>query len=582
MKRFGQKAMRRTSLQMVITIYFMVGMLFLLLIVSTGVITRVSTLLEENAMERTRQTVNQGNASLSIYVNDMLETMDFFANLVSQAPDIAAADLKSNMSFLQSSRNDVAAMAVFDQQGDMLVSTAGELSMPAENIRNFSWFQKPFNATTSVVFFSSPYVQNIFVGQYAWVITLSRTVKYIRDGHKEIGVLMADYYFTGITSLCENISLGKSGYVYLVDTDAEIVYHPQQQLIYAGLKEENLSAVREQVFGRCRDVFEGRERLLTIITVDFTRWRMVGVAYLDEVMSIVPELLRIMLSILIAGVFLSMAVAILSGSYVSKPLRNLEQAMAKVEAGNLNITINEQGFEEIHSLSRAFKHMLRRIRLLMEQIVHEQETKRLHELNALQAQINPHFLYNTLDSIVWMEERGRSREAITMVTALARLFRISISKGMRTITVQEELEHVRNYLIIQNMRFQNKFEYKITAEKEVLALKTLKLIVQPIVENAIQHGLEEYMVDRGSVSISAYIEEEALVFKIEDNGAGMPAEQVETILIAPAGKSGIGVRNVHERIQLTFGKKYGIEIDSVEDEGTRVYLRLPLIREDMP
>ena len=582
MKRLERNAMRHTSLQMVITIYFMVGMLFLLLIVSTGVVTRVSTLLEENSMERTRQTVNQGNASLSVYVNDMLETMDFFSSLVSQAGDVTAAGLKEDMIFLQSSRKDVATMAVFSPTGEMLVGTAGEQSMPAEDIRNFSWFEKPFNATTSVVFFSSPYVQNSFAGQYAWVMTLSRTVVYTRDGQKETGVLMADYYFTAITSLCENISLGKSGYVYLVDTETEIVYHPQQQLIYAGLKEENLSAVRDLVFGTCRDVFEGRERLLIVTTVDFTRWRMVGVAYLDEIMTIVPELLRITLSILVAGLFLSMAVAILSGSYVSKPLRSLEQAMAKVEAGNLNITINEQGFAEIHSLSRAFKHMLARIRLLMEQIVHEQEIKRLHELNALQAQINPHFLYNTLDSIVWMEERGRSREAITMVTALARLFRISISKGMRTITVQEELEHVRNYLIIQNMRFQNKFEYTITAEAEVLSLRTLKLIVQPIVENAIQHGLEEYMVERGSVVISAYIEDNALIYKIEDNGAGMPAEQVETILTAPAGKSGIGVRNVHERIQLTFGREYGITIHSVEDEGTQVYLRLPVIREDTP
>jgi len=132
------------------------------------------------------------------------------------------------------------------------------------------------------------------------------------------------------------------------------------------------------------------------------------------------------------------------------------------------------------------------------------------------------------------------------------------------------------------MRFQNKFEYTITAGDEVLSLKTLKLIVQPIVENAIHHGLEEYMVDRGSVSISAYIEDGALIYKIEDNGAGMPVEQVETILTAPAGKSGIGVRNVHERIQLTFGKEYGIRIHSVEDEGTQVYLRLPLIREDTP
>ena len=425
------------------------------------------------------------------------------------------------------------------------------------------------------MYFSAPYVQNIFAGQYAWIITLSRAVEYKRDGRRETGVLMADFAFSAITSLCENMSLGQSGYVYLVDTEAELVYHPQQQLIYAGLKQENLSAVKAQIFGRCRDVFEGRERLLTITTVNYTRWRMVGVAYLDEILAIQPEMFRILTAILIAGILLAVVVAILSAAKVSRPILQLEEVMANVEAGNLEVCIREEGFAEIRSLSRTFNHMLSRIRRLMDQIVHEQETKRLHELNALQAQINPHFLYNTLDSIVWMEERGRSREAIVMVTALARLFRISISKGRNIISVREELEHVRNYLIIQKMRFTNKFDYVINAAEETLDLRTIKLIVQPIVENAIQHGLEGYSVDEGLVEISAYLEGEALVFCVKDNGAGMSPQQLENILTAPAGHSGIGVKNVHERIQLTFGKEYGITISSVLDEGTQVLIRLP-------
>ena len=149
--------------------------------------------------------------------------------------------------------------------------------------------------------------------------------------------------------------------------------------------------------------------------------------------------------------------------------------MRQVEAGDLNVAIKEQGFREARSVSVAFNHMIARIRALMDQIVQEQEKKRLYELNALQAQINPHFLYNTLDSIIWMEERGRSREAITMVSALARLFRISISKGRSIITVREELEHVRNYLIIQKMRFKDQFTYEIEAQEETLEERTVKL-----------------------------------------------------------------------------------------------------------
>lgn len=567
------------SLQMVITVFFMGGMFLLLLFVSLGLTTRLSHLLEENAMERTRQTVEQGNASLGAYVDGMLETMDFLGNIAAGAQEVTEDALAQDMAFLQRSRKDVVAMAVLSPEGELLSGTAGDLAKAPWEVKLNDWFQKPLKSGTATVYFSSPYVQNIFAGQYAWIITLSRAVEYRRNGQRETGILMADFSFTAITSLCENISLGESGYVYLVDTDTELVYHPQQQLIYAGLKEENLSAVKDQVFGRCRDVFGGRERLLTITTVDYTRWRMVGVAYLDEILSIQPELYRVVGAILVAGALLAFVVAILSAVHVSRPILQLEKVMQKVEAGNLDVSIEEQGFAEIRALSRTFNHMLTRIRRLMDQIVYEQETKRLHELNALQAQINPHFLYNTLDSIVWMEERGRSQEAIVMVTALARLFRISISKGRSIISVREELEHVRNYLIIQKMRFKNKFDYVITPAEETLDLRTIKLIVQPIVENAIQHGLEEYSVDGGLVEIDTYVEGETLVFRVRDNGAGMAPEQLENILTAPAGRSGIGVKNVHERISLTFGKEYGLTLKSVQDEGTEVLIRLPVKRE---
>ncbi|MDD3213183.1 MAG: cache domain-containing protein, partial [Eubacteriales bacterium] len=302
------------SLQMVTTSFFMGGMVLLLLFVSVSLVTRLNGLLEDNAMERTRQTVDQGNASLGVYVNEMLDTMDFFGSLVSSSDEVTSQSLSDSMAFLQSSRKDITAMAVFGPGGELMASTAGELSKAPAEVASYRWFVKPLRGTTSTVYFSSPYVQNIFAGQYAWVITLSRRVEYRCDGQRETGVLMADFTFSSITSLCENISLGTSGYVYLVDTETELVYHPQQQLIYAGLKQENLAAVKDQVFGRCRDHFNGRDRLLIIATVDYTRWRMVGVAYLDEILSIQPQMIRISLSVLLAGVLLSMAVATMSGA----------------------------------------------------------------------------------------------------------------------------------------------------------------------------------------------------------------------------------------------------------------------------
>jgi two-component system sensor histidine kinase YesM len=225
--------------------------------------------------------------------------------------------------------------------------------------------------------------------------------------------------------------------------------------------------------------------------------------------------------------------------------------------------------------------MVSRIKFLMGQIVLEQEAKRKSEINALQAQINPHFLYNTLDSIVWMAEHEKNGDVITMVTALAKLFRISISKGKNIITVQEELEHVKNYLIIQTKRYKSKFKFEIEAQEDILNYKTLKLILQPIVENSIYHGIE-YMVDEGFIKISVGVIDGKLLFQVRDNGLGMAPETCKYLLVQETKSksgSGVGVKNVHERIQLSYGKEYGLEIESELEIGTSVRIWLPLIKD---
>jgi two-component system sensor histidine kinase YesM len=282
---------------------------------------------------------------------------------------------------------------------------------------------------------------------------------------------------------------------------------------------------------------------------------------------------------LAAGILMALSAAIFLGRGIARPMNRLTRIMRSIEGGDLDVEIPEQGFSEIADLASAFRRLLGRIKLLMHQNAQEQEQKRLYELDALQAQINPHFLYNTLDSIVWMQERGQNQDAILMVTALARLFRISISKGRSIISVAEELEHVRNYLIIQSIRFKNKFTYSIDAEPEALKLRTVKLILQPLVENAIVHGFSHFATDEGRIEISARVEDDCLVMRVRDNGLGMNEETVKTVLI-PRKAGGIGLRNVHERIALTFGDGYGLTLESELDEGTLVTTRQPASGEE--
>ena len=223
--------------------------------------------------------------------------------------------------------------------------------------------------------------------------------------------------------------------------------------------------------------------------------------------------------------------------------------------------------------------MVLRIQQLMTTVRQEEVKLRKTELKALQAQINPHFLYNTLDSIAWMCEQGRSTDAVNMVHALARLFRISISRGHELIPIARELEHAEHYLEIQTCRYKNQFTYAFHVDPACLDYYCNKITLQPIIENAILHGLD-LLVEEGHIDVQVYQEGEDILFCVQDNGVGMSPEQVSAILEQDAqDRTGIGIKNVNDRLQIYFGKGYGLRIVSELDMGTRVEIRMPKIRE---
>lgn len=553
----------------------------LLVFMSAALVPFISQLLSENAIERTKETVLQSVNVVDQYINSTLSTLHFATSLVPVNPQ-TETDWHSQIDLLARSNSDITALAFFDGNGECLYATSGSLRVSGLEIRNRLWFTDALKQEGTLTAFSRPYVQDIFENQHNYVITLSRAVTYVSDGRQQTGVMLMDIGYSSFAALTDNVKLGSSGYTYVLDETDGLIAHPRLQLIYADQAKEDTTAVQSQIVGLTRDKQNGRERVLIIAVINQTRWRMVGVAYIDEILQSQVAFIRIMSLVLLAAAFIALGAATLMAYWVTRPITHLEHKMRKVEAGDLNVTITERGFSEIRSVATAFNHMLTRIRELMDQIVHEQETKRLYELNALQAQINPHFLYNTLDSIIWMEERGRSREAITMVSALAKLFRISISKGKSVISVAEEIEHVRNYVIIQKMRFQDKFDCEIQADPETLKERTVKLVLQPLVENALNHAIDEVDGTSLHIRVRAFVEGEELRFTVADDGVGIAEEQLNGILSRPAGTGGIGLRNVHERIQLTFGKQYGLTIASEEGCGTLVTIRMPRSGEGEP
>ncbi len=578
---------RKMSIQMVISLSFtavaVVGMLFMggsLYLWMSGT---ASAMVEESS----QKVLAQVNLNLDSYLRRMMRVSDAMYYRVIKNTDLATGSLQQGMDLLyEENRDALVSIALFDGQGRLVqatpLATLKEDCHPAEK----GWYQAALNKMENF-HFSAPHVQNLFgdpTYSYPWVVSLSRYVQLTRDGVTESGVLLVDMSFAGIEQVCRSAELPNGGYVYLIDGDGELIYHPRQQLIYAGLLKENTQAAAGYRDGSLVETFEGEKRQITVKTVGYTGWKLVGVAPAGPVAGGFGAMFPFGLSLLLFSAFLLAFLNFRISEGITDPIRRLEQSVRQMEAGREDVEIEEAGCYEVQRLGHAIRSMVSTMRHLMQDIIQQESQKRRSELEVLQSQINPHFLYNTLDSVIWMTEAGRYQEAIQMVTSLARLFRISLSRGKSIIPLQDELEHARHYMTIQEIRYKNRFSTRILAQNGTEGLYTLKLVVQPILENAIYHGMAA-CEDDGLILVTARREGGDVVIEVADNGTGMRPEVVAQLLdedrAAPPGKgSGIGVRNVHRRIRLTFGEPYGLTIRSEPDEGTVVQIRLPALDAD--
>jgi two-component system sensor histidine kinase YesM len=569
------------SIQFIITVSFALTTIAAIIFIGVTLFSKYAKTSEKNVDLNSRQIIEQVNMNLEYYQINMMKLATLLDSNIRKNPELPNSRLQEQMDVIMDSRDDIVSAAIFSRSGELVMGTPFSKLKEGVNIKEQEWYKQSTSGSERISF-SSPHVQNLYPYKHNWVVSISQPVSFYYKGELTEGILLVDMNFSGIDQLSQKVSLGRRGYIYITDSEGNLIYHPQQQLIYTGLKAEDNNEVSKRDYGSFTQNFNGEKRIITVKTASYTGWKLVGVSYMDEVTAIKKDMTRFSGAILVFVIIFVISVIIFISAKVTQPIKRLDRYMKKVEEGDFDIEVHISGDAEVVHLSKTFNLMVARIRQLMNQIVIEQESKRKSELNALQAQINPHFLYNTLDSIVWMAENGKSQDVITMVTSLARLFRISISRGKNIIGVREELEHARNYLVIQKIRYKNKFKYNIEAEEQALECKTIKLILQPIIENAIYHGIE-YMVDEGYINISAKIIGNKLLYEINDNGLGMNEETITKILSYESknkGGSGVGVKNVHERIQLSFGKEYGIEIESELEVGTKVKIWLPVIRDE--
>ena len=541
----------------------------------------------ENSSLYTQTIIQQMNQNIDSYIDYMENTSylvssneDVQKYLFGDTADPEARDrILSQFETILDSRSDILILGIIAENGRMLINNGQHLTNQDLDIHSQEWYTNALEGRESV-YLTSSHVQHIISGERPWVITLSRGIrnKEMGTGQEKEGVFFIDLNYSAISELCDQSMVGNQGYAFIVDADGNIVYHPQQQQLYNELQTENI----DLVMNAGSDIVtwgDGiNKKMYSISRSEKTGWTVVDCVRVEELLRRSNEAQSIYVLVAMG----LMAVALFFSRFVAKsitlPIQRLCDSMERVQEGDFSVSdIVVDSENEIGSLTKSFNVMTQRIHELMAQNIREQEAKRKSELKALQSQINPHFLYNTLDSIIWMAEGKKNEEVVLMTASLARLLRQSISNEDELVSIGQEIEYARGYLTIQKMRYKDKLEFRIEVEPSILNIRLIKLVLQPVIENAIYHGLK-YKESRGLLLVKGFMKNGNAVLQVIDDGVGMDQETLDHIYErhkVDYHSNGVGIYNVQKRLQLYYGNEYGIVYESKPGEGTTATITIP-------
>ena len=545
------------------TIFVAVSVLVLCAVLAaTAVSVRyTNSTVYENSAIYTQTIIHQLNQNVDSYIT----YMDNIASVIAKSQDAyqllyqrigedeAVKEghrkrLQEQFSTILKGRDDICNIGIVQKDGVMLINSGYQATNPDLDLSTQEWYTNAVDNYNQYCL-SSSHVQHVIKDQRPWVITLSREVHNFYGTGNSDGVVFIDLNYSAISELCDQNSIGDKGYVFILDQDGNIVYHPSQQQLYNELQTENIDIVMNADTD-------------TVVTG-------------EDNIYVMTAIVLVVIAMLISS-FIARSITL--------PIQKLRDSMERVQEGDFkaadDLVIPSQN--EIGSLTTSFNVMTHKIEDLMAQNVHEQELKRKSELKALQSQINPHFLYNTLDSIIWMAEGKKYEDVVLMTASLARLLRQSISNEDETVLIGQEIQYVKSYLTIQKMRYKDKLEFEINVDPSINSVHIVKLVLQPIVENAIYHGLK-YKKSKGMLTVNGYQKDGNAVIEIADDGVGMDEETLNRIFEKHKvnyRSNGVGVYNVQRRLCMYYGKEYGLSYKSEKGKGTTVTVVIPIEQEE--
>ncbi|BDG47584.1 sensor histidine kinase [Parageobacillus sp. KH3-4] len=555
----------------------------------------VDRIMERQINENTFQLINQVNKTLEFYVSNMQN----ITYLVAFNPDVkrflagqkgiqGMNDDYSIRQFLQGLTTlypEVAGILVVNRNGEYISNEM--YSRSSKPLTEETWYQEAVKNKGIFKIIGHPMNRNVIThANYTNKEVVSVVRAILNPGTQEVeGVVLIDLKLRVIAEATKNVRLGKWGYLMVIDHRGENIYIPAKPFIKEIPRQwfhGDFGAFSKKVHGQYLQFIYQRS--------PFTNWTTIGVFSNQESALEIKEIRFYVTSFVFFVCLIGIGASYYLAYSMSRPISQLISFMKKVEAGDLTSRYHDDRADEIGVLGRNFNHMLDQIQRFISLAEWQERQRWEAELRSLQAQIKPHFLYNTLDTIQWMARKKGAEDIAEVVEALSKLFRIGLSKGKDIISFAEEIEHVQSYLSIQKTRYKDKLHYTFDIAPELQKLFVLKLVLQPIVENAIYHGIKQRR-GPGHIWVQAEEQEGLLLIRVTDDGVGMSPEKLASLreslsidfTLGDTEKKmknikGYGMVNVQARLRLTFGDSYGLWIDSKEGQGTTVTIMHPIIR----
>lgn len=559
--------MKKRSLATRLFAYLSIMLFAMVVLIGSFYFIKSSEVFHREVEDHTIHEIDTSSKYIEQYVSNLKSTSRSLSQ--SQAiKDFASQTTAENESAIREwletllkSHPDFVSIRLVTKDGRLITTGMEEEMVTSADMMVQKWYQDALEHS------NVPIIQSIKNQNNQIVISISQEVK--SNAGENLGVIRLDVGYHELEKYVKELSLGENGYAFVIQKDGTLIYHPDSEAFESVDKQMSV----QEISNSPMDSMVSEDFFVHKIPIENSDWILVGVSSFSRFKEDSVKLLGIVSVVGVLSLLICMLGIFTLIRYQLLPVKRLGQVMRRVEEGDTTIRAEQKGAQEFQVLAGTFNQMLERIETLMKEEKEQEALTRIYELKALTSQINPHFLYNTLDTIIWMAEFQDHQKVVDITKALSNYFRLSLNAGEEIVTLRQEIEHVRQYLFIQKERYGDKLEYEIDEPDDFSDIKLPKIVLQPLVENAIYHGIKE-SERPGKITITVSKRDTFIDICIADNGVGINENTTSTKELG-----GVGIKNIQERLALFFGEAFSMEIESELNAYTKVYLHLPLKEE---